>query len=554
MKKIQEYIIENINNIFNNIIYINESRDNTEAKNNPGMIKDENGKILLEPGSYWWKSAKDMLNDLLIGAGKNLKKYIRNNDFIPEFKEIIQKCYSKVPENNIKFNTVPFVVKINSSIKHINPAQIYIRRNFPYKEYYIDELEKFNIYKEGSGFGRSVGDEFEEELTLAMQQVFIEKYINKLQDNDILNKYTEFKQSTQIAIKLYNNLESGKNLSKIQFGITFNKFINNINENNKEDIKLNINKYIFQAGGAFIQRNTIHEKNQDNITKKVSQIIDPVTLELNKNVIKQLDTELKKSGAIIADIIINTKPEENEEMNLTNIAKLKRNYIQNPNNDNLIFISVKCEEAQLSGINIMPPFYNEDLYDPKTRSFKDLEFTNNISFINLCKLFMFEPQTVFDYYKFPVNQRPLNFKDDKLYKPSNNEESENRNKLINILVRCIIGGNYIYVNNTGYIKYVPYRTNNKNSIFQVLFNSDSINGTLNPKSMYIQGEINSGENDYIPFKLVFRSSSVDKKYPFRLFVSFENNKSINKSTSDGNSKSEQLAAEHFMDKLFKNEQ
>ena len=490
MKSLQEYIVENIVNIF-------EKRDNKFAMDNPGLPKDKNGNILsLESGSYWWKDADSMINDLKEIAGKNLKKLLQNNDFI----EAIKKCY----EDNVKdiptYKNVPFVIKIvGQNNKNINPSQIFIRRNVTYKESVKNLLNQYGIYKEGSGFGKSAGSEYEDDLSDAIQLYIIDKYINDFKDIPHLdNSFKEF------IDKLFTKLKSKYE----DFEESIKKFIN---DNNTENIIWYnkqpdgkqigyITNIVCQTGGTNTKRN-----NKGQIFDNDTMSINYTKGDLSSKEESKISKIIKDSGEIISDITI---------------------YPTGKNTKNDIYLSIKCGKSQISGINIRPPFYGNKIIPalPSSKDNKESFLKNNIAFNNLCKLFSIDKNIVFDYFVIDDDKRSDKLNIDVIDNQINDDSSE----ILTALLLLIIGGNYWYVNSDGTIKYIPYNLkelNNNNVPFKVIWTNDA---WLTRKSINRKARINFN-NEYIEATLTFRTSDSDHDYPYRLFWNM---------------------SEHWIDKLF----
>ena len=184
----------------------------------------------------------------------------------------------------------------------------------------------------------------------------------------------------------------------------------------------------------------------------------------------------------------------------------------------------------------MPPFYikgNRTIFN-EYNSFEDLKNSKSVSsnaFINLCDLFSSNinddkekiKNIIFNYYKQDEKNRQKGQKITKLLKENNEINKNNTIETINALIQNIIGGNYIYLNSDGHIKYIPYELQEVDSKKQLFFTVElGQEIVLNPKGIRLSGcsvKSTLGKNK-IPFSLIFRTSDRVKDCPYRLFLSF----------------------------------
>ena len=455
--------------------FILEKRDNALAKETPGIPGDN-----LDTGSYWWKTAEDMLYDLKKFLGNNTKKIMTS-----KFEEAIKKCYKDVPENPT-FKDVPFVVKLdaqNVKSNKINPAQIYIRRNITYKDDVKQILQNWGISQEGSGFGKSAGNEYEDALALAIQKFVFEKYIlKKKPENSSINNFIS---------NLFMKLNPKYNLDKILKSKYKNANLDEIwfeQSKNGEQIG-KIKEIVAQTGGS----NTHRNKNGEIIDiKKMKFNYSNEAEVLDENTLSKISQTLKNSGKIISDITI---------------------FINDPKSSDNIYLSVKHGSAQLSGISVRPPFYDnlkKSLDYSKQKNDDSFE-----SFNNLCDIFGVERKTCWNYFSQQVQNR-----EEKLeYKPKTFIDLEDNNMLAASFY-LLIGGNYWYVNSDGHIRYFDWNIKKNPEGFddfpiEIKFEGKS---WLTPKSLNREVKITRKDNsESVKGTLRFRSSSENDEYPCRFF-------------------------------------
>lgn len=235
--------------------FLFERRDNIEAREKPGIPGDK-----LESGSYWWATAEDMIQDLKKFCGRNTKKIMTS-----KFEEAIKQCYKNVPENPT-YKDVPFVVKLgttNEESNQINPAQIFIRRNVSYKSQVKDILANYGISKEGSGFGKSAGNEFEDDLAKEIQLYVTQKYIFKI--SPIKGAYHN------LIVKLFKELNKKYNLDKVL-------------KTRFKDVNIDDDWCVFSTNGTQIGKikDTVEQTGASNTKRnKNGEIIDINTMKFN---------------------------------------------------------------------------------------------------------------------------------------------------------------------------------------------------------------------------------------------------------------------------------
>lgn len=465
--------------------FLFERRDNIEAREKPGIPGDK-----LESGSYWWATAEDMIQDLKKFCGRNTKKIMTS-----KFEEAIKQCYKNVPENPT-YKDVPFVVKLgttNEESNQINPAQIFIRRNVSYKSQVKDILANYGISKEGSGFGKSAGNEFEDDLAKEIQLYVTQKYIFKI--SPIKGAYHN------LIVKLFKELNKKYNLDKVL-------------KTRFKDVNIDDDWCVFSTNGTQIGKikDTVEQTGASNTKRnKNGEIIDINTMKFNysntaevltDDALSNISKTLKNSGKIISDITI---------------------YLDKESDEN-IYLSIKYQKAQLSGLNVRPPFY--DNLKKSLDYSKQKNDDSFKSFNNLCNLFGIERKTCWEYFSQPVEKREQK----KSYKPQTYEDFEDNNMLAASFY-LICGGNYWYVNSDGHIRFFDWNIKKNPEGFDdfPLEMKFGENAHLTPKS--IQREViitNKDTKESIKGTLVFRSSSDKDEYPCRFFWSLNDDEWVDK--------------------------
>lgn len=188
--------------------------------------------------------------------------------------------------------------------------------------------------------------------------------------------------------------------------------------------------------------------------------------------------DIKESGKIIADVVINEK----------------------------IYLSAKIESHQLSGVRCAMVFDNNALfreYAKQNRSFKDKssfdesDLSNNTPFKNFCELFSVDG---FDMYNSLV---PHNDNDRKL---SVKSQSEDSSSTLGLLFRKLVGGNYWVVKRGEPVRFIG--VNNANSL---KFTINDARITKSGKSITFSGSLNE-----LPASIIVRTSN-GEDYPCRMF-------------------------------------
>lgn len=192
-----------------------------------------------------------------------------------------------------------------------------------------------------------------------------------------------------------------------------------------------------------------------------------------------IDTkDIKESGKIIADVVINEK----------------------------IYLSAKIESHQLSGVRCAMVFDSNALfreYAKQNRSFEDKrsfdesDLSNNTPFKNFCELFSVDG---FDMYNSLV---PHNDNDRKL---SVKPQSEDSSSKLGLLFRKLVGGNYWVVKRGEPVRFIG--VNNTNSL---KFTIDDAYITKSGKSITFSGKLND-----LQASIIVRTSS-GEDYPCRMF-------------------------------------
>ena len=189
--------------------------------------------------------------------------------------------------------------------------------------------------------------------------------------------------------------------------------------------------------------------------------------------------DIKESGKIIADVVINDK----------------------------IYLSAKIESHQLSGVRCAMVFDSNALfreYAKKNLSFKnkssfdESDLSNNTPFKNFCELFSVDG---FDMYNSLV---PHNDNDRKLsvIKP----QSEYSSSTLGLLFRKLVGGNYWVVKRGEPVRFIGVKNSNS-----LKFNISDAYITKSGKSIIFNGDLNG-----LPAAINVRTSS-GEEYPCRMF-------------------------------------
>lgn len=467
MKSFVEFYNERINTSLKEIILESKVEETTIWKETPYNGKNFNKVMTF--GSIWCNTP-ELFIDLCLKQNNKLGKFLTSDKKVLEqFTELINSAYSNT--SNKSFDTVPFVIKRKQrSKKTFTFGDIHVRRMFSKAKEYLDkfhEIPQFKSVKLGSGFGSNLGNEFEDYLTNVISAYILNTY----NEQDI-----EYGEKDEDAFKVADELlnpEKGY-LIKHYKGLKEKLVIDNtewkLSDNGKIDPSCGIAKIVRQTGGSNTKRN----KNGEIISK---DFVIP-TYDNDKKSEKSLENILIKSGEIISDITLLDK----------------------------IYLSIKHERAQLSGIVMNPPFYPDD----KSKRF------NNQAFYNLCAFFGVEEEDVKQYYSIPKEKREKQ----KIIKATNKNNNLYTETLLSTLALTIIGANYWYVNSNLHFRYISPKIEDNNTIpiSLNLFYDKGV--TLNPTGLKIPAQLrnNSKKENVVDCEVIFRTSDGDKEYPYRLFI------------------------------------
>lgn len=237
--------------------------------------------------------------------------------------------------------------------------------------------------------------------------------------------------------------------------------LNDVLEMYEKDPDMDLSKIIIKTGAGNTHRNDHNElfDNDFNIT--------------SSDIVKVL----KDSGAIIADVTIDTK---------------------NPS-----YISVKMKSSQLSGVSYRTAIANNETFKEAVTShdsWDDIKDSKDmVSYINLCNVMGLYPEDVFEKYKgiYSGNSGDLNLKINPKYDPS----------LLGCLFQKLLGGNYWY-SKPGICEYVGY------SDAKLKFNVQKANLSDSGKCITIKGDV-----DGIKAELTFRTDGAKAigPWPYRMF-------------------------------------
>ena len=232
-----------------------------------------------------------------------------------------------------------------------------------------------------------------------------------------------------------------------------------------------LSKIIIKTGAGSTARNSKNELFDDDFNVTNSDI----------------ESVLKDSGRIIADVTINTK--------------------------NPVYISVKMKASQLSGVSYQYAITKNETFKTavlENDSWNDIKNSKDmIPFINFFNVLGLVPEDVFNKYKaiYSGNSSDMSLEIDKNYDPN----------LLGCLFQKLLGGNYWYVKPGLHIK-----VSDKDA--KLKFNTKSARLSGSGKTITVVGDVNGLKSE-----INFRTDS--EKYgpwPYRLFPKISVPELINK--------------------------